>query len=321
MAVILAAKNEKETVEMRAVLAQTLSGLVDNGKDVVYLDADLFGSSGMKKFAAAHPQRAVNVGIAEANMIGIAAGLSAVGKVPFVHSFGPFATRRCYDQIFLSGGYAGNTINIIGSDPGVTAAYNGGTHMPFEDVGLMRLIPGAVVVEPTDTVMLKALLEQLANRKGVNYIRLKRKNAVSVYTEGTTFEIGKSITVREGADVTIIASGIMVTKAIAAAQTLAGEGISARIIDMFTIKPIDREAIIEAAHETGAIVTAENHNIIGGLGSAVAEVLAENCPVPMERVGVEDSFGQVGTEDFLAEKYELTPQKIVAKVEAVLKRK
>lgn len=227
MAVVLANKHEKEAVEMRAALCETLMQLAETREDIVYLDADLFGSSGMKKFAKAYPDRAFDVGIAEANMIGVAAGMSATGKTPFVHSFGPFATRRCFDQLFLSVAYGRNTVNVIGSDPGITALYNGGTHMPFEDVGIMRNIPTAVIVEPTDTTMLRSVVRDLSEKRGLHYIRLKRKTAIKVYEEGTTFTIGKGITIREGSDVTLIAAGIMVSEALAAAEQLAVEGISA----------------------------------------------------------------------------------------------
>ena len=321
MALVLAAENVKETLEMRKALCATLTDLASGRGDIVYLDADLYGSSGMKPFAAAFPDRAFNVGIAEANMIGVACGLSAAGKTPFVHSFGPFATRRCFDQIFLSGAYAKNTINVIGSDPGITAAYNGGTHMPFEDIALMRSIPTAVVVEPTDTTMLKSVVRQLADMRGVHYIRLKRKNAITVYDEGTTFQIGKSLTIREGNDVTLIACGIMVAQALEAAQLLHEQGIEARVIDMFTIKPIDEQAIVEAADDTGALVTCENHNVIGGLGSAVAEVVVKHTPVVMEMVGVEDEFGEVGTEDYLRQRFRLNAQHIVEKALKAIARR
>lgn len=321
MAVVLANKHEKEAVEMRAALCETLMQLAETREDIVYLDADLFGSSGMKKFAKAYPDRAFDVGIAEANMIGVAAGMSATGKTPFVHSFGPFATRRCFDQLFLSVAYGRNTVNVIGSDPGITALYNGGTHMPFEDVGIMRNIPTAVIVEPTDTTMLRSVVRDLSEKRGLHYIRLKRKTAIKVYEEGTTFTIGKGITIREGSDVTLIAAGIMVSEALAAAEQLAVEGISARVIDMFTLKPIDAELIKLAAAETGAIVTCENHSVINGLGSAVAEVLVQNTPVPMEMVGVRDEFGKVGDEAYLKERFGLTAANIVEKAKAVLARK
>ena len=275
----------------------------------------------MKKFAAAYPDRAFDVGIAEANMIGIAAGLSATGKTPFVHSFGPFATRRCYDQLFLSVAYGGNTVNVIGSDPGITAVYNGGTHMPFEDVGIMRNIPSAVIVEPTDSTMLRSVVKVLSEKSGLHYIRLKRKNAVKIYEEGTAFQIGKAITVREGSDVTLIASGIMVAEALCAAEQLADAGISARVLDMFTIKPIDADAVRTAAEETGAIVTCENHSVINGLGSAVAEVLVQSTLVPMELVGVQDQFGEVGDEAYLKKRFGLTAEVIAEKAKKAIARK
>ncbi len=321
MAVVLATKHEKENVEMRAALCETLMDLASQREDIVYLDADLFGSSGMKKFAAAYPERAYDVGIAEANMVGIAAGLSATGKTPFVHSFGPFATRRCFDQLFLSVAYGRNTVNVIGSDPGVTALYNGGTHMPFEDVGIMRNIPTAVIVEPTDSTMLRSIVRELSEKRGLHYIRLKRKTATKIYEEGTTFTIGKAITIREGSDVTLIAAGILVAEALKAAELLAVQGISARVIDMFTIKPIDAEAIKLAAVETGAIVTCENHSVLNGLGSAVAEVLVKDTPVPMEMVGIEDEFGEVGDEKYLMGRFGLTADCIAEKAKAVVARK
>ena len=321
MALVLATTREKEKTEMRAALCETLVDLAASREDIVYLDADLFGSSGMRPFARAYPDRAYDIGIAEANMIGVAAGLSAVGMTPFVHSFGPFATRRCFDQLFLSVAYGRNTVNVIGSDPGVTAQYNGGTHMPFEDVGILRTVPTAVIVEPSDTTMLRSVVRELSEKRGLHYIRLKRKTAVKIYEEGTTFTVGKGITVREGSDVTLIAAGILVDEALTAAEQLALEGISARVIDMFTIKPIDAGLIRQAAAETGAIVTCENHSVIGGLGSAVAEVLVQGDPVPMEMVGVRDEFGAVGTAGYPQERLGLTAAVIAEKARAVLARK
>lgn len=321
MNAILAAENIKEETAMRDAYCQTLMELAKENSNIVVLDADLMSSMGMVPFWKAYPERTFNVGIQEANMMGIAAGLSATGKVPFAHSFGPFATRRCFDQIFMSCAYAKLNVRIIGSDPGVTAAYNGGTHMPFEDMGIMRNIPNVTILEPVDSVMLKDLIKQTAGMYGIFYIRLLRKNAVKVYEEGSTFEIGKAVKLKDGKDVTIIATGILVDEAIKAAKKLEEQGISVRLLNMFTLKPIDKEAIIAAAKETGAIVTAENHNIINGLGSAVAEVLSENCPVPLERVGVQDVFGEVGPENYLRERFGLTADNIVNKVHKVLQRK
>jgi transketolase len=321
MSAIVTENRVKEAKEMRAVYCETLMELAAENKDIVVLDADLMSSMGVAKFAKEYPDRTFNVGIQEANMIGVAAGLSATGKVPFAHSFGPFATRRCFDQLFLSVGYAKNNVRVIGSDPGVTAAFNGGTHMPFEDMGIVRNIPTATILEPVDSAMLKDLMKQTSKLEGLFYIRLLRKNAIKVYEEGSTFEIGKGVTLREGNDVTLIATGIMVDDALKAAESLQKVGISARVVNIFTLKPIDSELITKCAKETGALVTVENHNIINGLGSAVSEVVVENLPVPVERVGVKDRFGQVGPVDYLKETYGLTADDICNSVQKVLGRK
>jgi transketolase len=321
MSIKLAEKRVNEEIAMREMYAKTLMRLADKNENIVALDADLMSSMGMMPFKKAYPDRTFNVGIQEANMIGVAAGMSAVGLIPFAHSFGPFATRRCFDQIFLSCGYAKLNVKITGSDPGVTAAFNGGTHMPFEDMGILRNVPNITILEPVDSVMLENIIEQIADKYGVFYTRLLRKNAVKIYEEGSTFEIGKSITLRDGKDVTIFATGIMVAEALKAADELDKEGISVRVENMFTLKPIDKEAILKCAKETGAIVTAENHSILNGLGSAVAEVITENELVPLERVGVEDRFGQVGPVDYLKEQYNLTYKDIMSKVKKVLERK
>lgn len=321
MKATLEKNREKESAEMRNVYCDTLIGLAEEDKNIVVLDADLMNSMGMMKFAKRFPERTFDVGIQEANMIGVAAGLSATGKIPYAHSFGTFATRRCFDQIFLSAAYAKLNVRVIGSDPGVSAQYNGGTHMPFEDMGIIRNIPDVTILEPVDSVMLRNLIIKTSKLYGVFYMRLLRRNAVKIYEDGSEFEIGKGITLEDGKDVTIIASGILVDEALKAAETLNDKGISAKVVNIFTLKPIDKELIIECAEETGAIVTVENHNIINGLGSAVAEVLVENFPVPMERVGVADLFGEVGSIDYLKKRFELTSQDIINKVEKVLARK
>lgn len=306
---------------MREAYCDEMMSLASLNENIVALDADLIGSSGMKKFFEAYPDRALQCGIAEANMIGVAAGLSLVGKVPYAHTFGPFASRRVCDQIFISAAYAKLNVRIVGSDPGITAAYNGGTHMPFEDMGVLRSIPDITLIEPTDPVMVTDIVKQLADKYGVYYIRMARKNNVAIYEEGSTFEIGKGNVLKDGSDVTIIASGIMVAEALRAAETLAAEGIKARVVDMFTWKPMDTELVEKCAIETGAIVTAENHNIFGGLGSAVSEACVKTKPVPIEMVGVKDEFGQVGTEEYLRKAYNLTDEAIIEAVRKVLKRK
>ena len=296
--------------EMRQVLAAALTEKANDDERIVILDADLMSCHATKVFKQAHPDRFVNVGIAEQNMIGIAAGLSTMGKIPFAYSFGPFATRRCYDQIFISVAYAHRNVKIVGSDPGVTAEYNGGTHMPFEDMALMRAIPNMVCFEPVDATMLEKAVGQIVDYPGAVYIRMPRKKNEKVFDDNLEFELGKAIRIKDGKDVTLIASGIEVARAIEAAEILAAEGIDARVVNIHTWKPLDKDEIIACAKETGAIVTCENHNVINGLGSAVAEVVVRNCPVPMRMVGVNDEFGQVGKNAYLSEVYRLTAQDI-----------
>ena len=261
--------NGEKDKAFKEVLGATIPRLCEEDDKVIYLDADLMSCIGTAKWAAAHPDRAIDCGIAEANMIGIAAGLSSVGFKPVVHTFGPFASRRVFDQVFLSGAYAKNSITIIGSDPGVCAAYNGGTHMPFEDMALYRAIPDAYVFDITDTAMLEDLLKQCVDIHGIKYIRVGRKNNARMYEPGSKFEIGKGILTKDnGNDATVIAAGIMVDKAMQAADILAEENIKIKVVDMFTVKPLDEAMVLKCAEETGAIVTAENHNKIGGLFSA-----------------------------------------------------
>lgn len=311
----------EEEQEMRAVFAQQLDHFAAADQRVVYLDADLANSVGMTAFAAKYPQQFINCGIQEANMIGVAAGMSATGLIPFIHTFGPFATRRVMDQLFLSVAYARLNIRLFGSDPGVTAALNGGTHMPFEDLGMLRCVPEVTILEPTDSVMLADLMQQTKDMWGVFYMRLSRKKSQKIYQDGATFTIGQAEKLRQGGDVSLFATGICVAEALKAREMLAEQGISAAVYNLFTIKPVDREAIVQAARETGAVVTAENHNIIGGLGSAVAEVLAETHPVPLERVGVNDRFGEVGEVGYLMKTLGLTAADIAEKAKNAVARK
>lgn len=317
--VIYNGSNEKKA--HKNVFAEAIERLAKEDPAVVYLDADLMNSSGTYKFWKQHPEQAINCGISEANMAGVAAGLAAVGRKPYIHTFGPFASRRCYDQIFLSMGYSRNSVRIFGSDPGVCAAFNGGTHMPFEDMALMRAIPNATVLDLADGVEFDWVLSAVKDREGVTYMRSTRKNYKAIYAEGSTFEIGKGNVIREGKDLTIIACGLMVGEAMAAADLLAKEGIEARVVDMFTVKPLDNDLVIRCAKETGAVVTAENHNVIGGLGDAVAACLLENQPVPFAKHGVQDRFGQVGPVDFLQKEYGLTAEELVKTCKKVLAKK
>ena len=305
----------------KTVLGETIPAILESDPDTIYLDADLMSCIGTLKYAQQHPDRAVDCGIAEANMAGVAAGLAMAGFKPIIHSFGIFASRRCFDQIFLSGGYAKNDITVLGSDPGVTAAMNGGTHMPFEDVALYRVIPGSTVLEPSDPTCLISLLKQCVNLPGIKYLRVGRKNLARVYADGTECPIGKAPVLRDGKDVVIFAAGIMVHEAMQAAASLEKQGVSAAVVDCYTIKPLDSETVIAMAKKTGAVVVAENANRHGGLYSAVLEVLAENCPVPAANVSVEDEFGEVGTQGYLQQRFGLTAEHIEQQAKAVIARK
>lgn len=321
MEVLLAKENKPEEIEMRQAYGEALRDMMDQNMPVMPMDADLMRAIGLLPYRDQYPDNIVDCGIAEANMFGVAAGLSAEGFIPFPHTFGVFASRRGCDQVFMSGAYAKQNVKVVGSDPGVLAGLNGGTHQALEDVAIMRAIPGMTIIEPTDAVMTKELTYLAAKTYGMFYIRLFRSKAVKIYEEGTKFQIGKAVKVKDGTDVTVIAAGTEVAEAIKASEIMKEKGVSVRVYDMFTIKPLDKEAVLEAAEETGAIVTAENHNIIGGLGSAVAEVLAENYPVPLERIGVKDTFGEVGPADWLKEQFELKAEDIAKKIEKVLERK
>lgn len=312
-----------EPQAMRDAFCAKLIELAERDPNVVVLDADLMGAMGTKPFQKAFPERAVDCGIQEANMVGVAAGLSLAGKVPFAHTFGPFMGRRATDQIFISGAYQGANVKLVGSDPGITAQTNGGTHMPFEDMGIMRSIPTMTVIEPTDVTMLGAVMDWMAGNYGMQYMRLVRKSCTKVYEAGTRFTVGKASTVlaEPSAEVTIIASGWCVAETLKAVELLHNEGIAVRVLDMFTWKPLDERAVIDAAHDTGAIVTAENHNITTGLAAAVSEVVVSRQPVPMEFIGVHDRFGQVGKLDYLAEQYGMTAADIAAAAKRAVARK
>ena len=307
--------------ELRKIFGETLGTLMDENKDVVYLEADLAGAIGTTGLFQSHPKQAFDVGIMEANMVGLGAGMSIRGKIPFMHSFGTFTSRRCADQTFLSGCYNKANIKLVGSDPGITAETNGGTHMPFEDMGIYRSFPEMTILDVAEPHLLKEILKKMAQQYGVMYIRFPRKGKTCYYEDTQTFEIGKGVVVRDGKDATVIASGIEVAEALEAADTLEKEGVSVRVVDMFTVKSLDEELVLRCAGETGAIVTAENHNKIGGLGSAVAEVLAENGAVPFRRIGIPDCFGEVGDKKFLAEKFGITANDIADAVREVIRRK
>jgi transketolase len=307
--------------QLRDIYVDLLMHYAEIHPEIVIVEADLMKALKTTLFADKYPERTVNVGVQEANMIGVAAGLANMGKLPFTHTFTPFATRRVFDQVTLSVAYAKLNVKMCGSDPGIMAQLNGGTHMSLEDVGLMRNLPGMTIVEPVDGVQLAALFPQIIDHKGPVYIRLLRQEFDPIFDDNQTFTLGKATQILEGKDVSIFATGIMVKEALDAAKILKEEGIHASVINIHTIKPIDVEAIINDVKKTNAVVVAENHNIINGLGSAVAEVLGEHYPAPMERVGVKDHFGEVGKKDFLMEKFGLKAKNIVDATHRVLARK
>lgn len=323
MNVKLIGKHEKDSRACRDGLALTLNELMAEDKSIVYVDCDLMGCINTKQLRKNYPERAFEAGIAEGNAAGVAAGLAATGKKVFFHSFGTFSSRRCYDQIYMSAAYAGLSVRVLGSDAGVTAAFNGGTHMPLEDAAMYLSIPGTTVLDPADYDQLASVTRGLVNVEGVSFTRFVRKGIVQVYGEGSEFEIGKGVVLHESGDdqAAIITSGIMVDESLKAYEALQSEGISVRVIDMFTWKPLDEELVIKAAKETGAIVTAENHNTCCGLGSVVANCLARNCPTVQEFVGVQDEFGQVGPQDFLMDTYGLRAANIVEAVKKAIARK
>ena len=301
------------------IYGQTLIELGNEREDIVVMDADLAAATKTGMFKKAHPDRFFNAGIAEGNMMSIAAGLASCGKTVFASSFAMFAAGRAFEQIRNSIAYPHLNVKIAASHAGISVGEDGATHQCCEDIAIMRAIPGMVIINPADAPEAKAAVRAAADYDGPVYLRLGRL-AVPVFNEeNVEFTIGKGKVMREGTDVTIIATGLEVNEAMIAADTLAAEGISARVVNMATIKPIDKDLILACAAETGAIVTAEEHNVIGGLGSAVAEVLCESGkPVPMLRVGVEDTFGRSGPALELLDLYGLTAPHIVDKVKAVL---
>ncbi|MGH1647597.1 transketolase C-terminal domain-containing protein [Enterococcus gilvus] len=308
--------NKEVGKELRVAVVDALKEAMGENEKLVALDADLGGASKWTDLIKSNPDRFINVGIAEANMVGVAAGLNLTGYVPFIHTFGPFATRRVLDQIFLSGAYSKNTINIFGSDPGFAAGHNGGTHTTWEDMALLRSIPNVVICDAADAVQMEWIVKEFSKMTGVHYVRGTRKGVRKVYKEGSTFEIGKGNLLREGQDYLIVAAGQLVSEALEIADHLNQKGVTVDVIDMFTVKPLDQELLLERLVGKKRVITIENHSITGGLGSAVAEVLADNgLAVPLKRIGVDNRFGQVGTPDFLQEEFGLTTEKMIEQIE------
>lgn len=308
-----------EEMEMRAVLANVLKETMATDERIVVIDADLRASMNTKLIENAYPERALNVGIAEQNMCSVAAGLSSYGFIPFIYSFAPFVTRRIADQLAVSVAYAKQNVKIVGTDPGVSAELNGGTHMSFEDVSILRAIPDIVIFEPVDAVQLEKAIPSILECEKPVYIRLFRKKQPLYHDADYNFRLGKADVLKEGKDITFVASGIMVAEADKAAKMLEKEGVSVEIVNVHTWKPIDRETIVASAKKTGKVVTCENHSLYGGLRSAVAEVLSEEYPVPMRSVGVDNKFGEVGKADYLKTVYGMTADDIVRKAKELLK--
>ena len=294
----------------REALGTTLVELANEGVDVVAVEADLSKSTTTNKLADAYPERFFNVGIAEANMIGVASGLAVAGKIPFTGSFAVFATGRAYDQIRNTVCYSSLNVKLTPPHAGITVGPDGGSHQMIEDLALMRVLPGMRVLVPADFNAAKAAIRCAAATPGPFYVRLGRATLPEVYPDGVEWELGKANVLRKGTDVTIAAAGVMVAEALAAADELASTGISAEVIDVATIKPLDCDTLVTSAKKTGRVVTAEEHSIIGGLGSAVAEALSENHPVPLARIGVRDVFGTSGDPDELMVHFGLTASDI-----------
>lgn len=305
-------------MEMRQVLAQELERLMNINENIVLLDADLSRPNGVAGLKEKFPDRAFEVGIAEQNMASVAAGMSSYGFIPFITTFTPFATRRICDQIAISMVYAKQNVKIIGTDPGISAEYNGGTHMSVEDIGVIRSIPDIVIFEPVDEVQFRKLLPQIVRYHGTVYIRMFRKEIDTVFSEDSVFDLFQATEIQKGTDISIFCSGLMVQETMKANDILKAQGINAEIMNIHTIKPIDRKAIVESAKKTGAVLTVENHNVIGGLRSAVCEVLMEEYPVPLKSVGIDDLFGQVGKMPFLKEEYNMTAEDIVERAKEAI---
>ena len=309
-----------DKIATREAYGNALVELADK-YDYVVLDADLAEATKTVKFKKAYPERFFDCGIAEGNMISVAAGLAAAGKMAFASSFAMFAAGRAFEQVRNSVGYPHLNVKIGATHAGITVGEDGATHQCLEDIALMRTIPGMTVVNPCDAVEARAAVEAAMQTYGPFYLRFGRYACPVLCGEDYKFELGRGVLMRDGKDATVVATGYMVHLALEAAETLESEGIHARVINIHTIKPLDKDIILKAARETGAIVTAEEHNIIGGLGSAVAETVCEGCPVPVLRVGVEDRFGKSGKVPPLLEEYGLTAENIASMVRAAVKMK
>jgi transketolase len=305
----------------RDAYGEAIVALGDSRQDIVVLDADLACSTKSQGFGNKFPDRFFNMGIQEANMVSVAAGLASSGKLPFISSFASFLITKGYDQMRMGVSNPGLNVKFIGSHGGISLGEDGASQMSIEDVALCVSLPGFTVLVPADEVSTRALVNAMADDPAPGFMRTTRPKSPVIYGDDATFSIGGSNTVRDGSDVTLIAYGLMVSESLVAAEALAAKGISARVIDLYSIKPMDQAAVIKAASETGAIVCAEEHQVRGGMGSLVAQVVAENCPVPMGFVGIEDSYAESGKPDELHEKYGLTAAHIAEQAVKVVAKK
>jgi len=308
--------------EMMVVYGETLNELIEENRNVMCLEADLSKASGTNpRVLEKHPENFLNVGVSEANMICIGAGLAREGRIPFCASFTCFASRRVYDQITISVAYANNNVKIVGTAPGITTGANGGTHMCFQDIAIMRAMPNMHVYSPCDVYELRAVMRHMAKSHQPTYMQLIRSKIGKVFDDNYTFEAGKAVVLKEGKDVTLVSTGYMTQFTPRAIEQLSKKGIDVELIHCCSVKPLDEETIVNSAKKTGAVVTVENQNIIGGLGAAVCEVLCENHPTPVKRLGVPDKFGEVATEDYLFNKHKFGIKHIVAACENLAERK
>lgn len=307
--------------ELRDQLGATLKELMEKDDRIMVLDSDLGGASFFLRFKESHPDRFVEMGICEANMFGVAAGLALRGYTPFVHTMSAFVTRRALDQLYISCAYQKNTVNIYASDPGFCSGFDGGTHTCFEDLAVMRAIPNAIVCDPCDPVQLDWMVRECVSRRdgAVHYIRAYRKNVREVYEPGTCFELGKGQVLTQGSDVLLVGSGYLLSDALDAAETLRAKGVSVEVVDPVTVKPFDEALIRKEAQGKKLVVTYENHSVINGIGSAVADVLAKHgVGVPLLKLGANDVFGQVGIVELLKKEFRLTSEDAVAAILAAL---
>ncbi len=310
-----------EKVSLRDKYGEVLVELGKEDERIVVFDADLSGSTKTSKFAKAFPDRFFNMGIAETNMMNVAAGMAATGKIPFVSTFAIFGTGRAWEAVRQTICYPNLSVKIVCTHGGITVGEDGASHQALEDVANMRNIPNMRVIVPADDIETEQVIKTIAYTEGPFYVRLTRENFPRIFDKSYKFKLGKGIVLREGEDVTVVANGVMTSFALLAADILEREGISIEVIHMPTVKPIDVELLVESASKTGAVVTAEEHSIVGGLGSAVAEALVENYPVPMERVGIPDVFGKSGKGRELLHYFKLDEKGIIEKVKKVLERK